>query len=166
LQAIVSLLGIGMFVVVAYCDTRTRLIPNSLAIAIGALGLVRIALAGDPRAAAFTVAAAAAVFTITFLLFWRGHVGGGDVKLLTASALLVGHDDLLGFLFAMSLCGGILALAVVAAHKLGPSLRPVARAATAPPAREDRGSARLTVPYGVAIAAAGVLVLLQSSVPG
>jgi prepilin peptidase CpaA len=167
LRTLISLLGIGIFFVVAYCDLRTRRIPNSLAIAIGALGLVRMIVIGDPSAAFYTLAVAAAVLAITFPLFWRGLVGGGDVKLLTGAALLVGHEDFLGFLLTMSLCGGILALAVVAAHKLGPRLLPAAQAATTPQACEDRGRpARLTVPYGVAIAAAGVLVLLQSSVPG
>ena len=85
-----------LFAGVAYRDMRTRRIPNELAVAIGALGLVRMILAGDPGAALYTLAAGAAVFAVDCLLFWRGLIGGGDVKLLAASTLLVGYRDLSG----------------------------------------------------------------------
>jgi prepilin peptidase CpaA len=168
MQTLIMLLGIGVFAVVAYGDVRTRRIPNELAAAVGALGLARMSLAGDPGAALCTVAASAAVFMTAFLLFRRGLVGGGDVKLLTAASLLVGYDQLLGFLFVMGLCGGLVALAVLAADKLGRWRRPVMPATAIPQPRERRETAgRPSVPYGVAIAAAGVLILvLQSSVPG
>ena len=168
MHIMILLLAIGLFTVVAYGDVRTRRIPNQLAAAIAALGLVRMLLAGDPRVALCTLAAAAGVLAVAFLLFRRGLVGGGDVKLLAAASLLVGYRDLFGFLFLMSLCGALVAFAVLAAAKLGPWLRDIPAPATMSPARKDQGTpARPSVPYGVAIAAAGVLVLvLQSSVPG
>ena len=171
LRTVILLFAIGLFAVVAYRDIRTRRIPNALALAIGALGLARIILAGDTGAAVCTLAAGAAVFAAGFLLFWRGLIGGGDVKLLTASALLVGYRDLFGFLFVMSLCGALVALAVIAADRLGPAfdklgLRSIPRRAPMPPAPPGT-PARLSLPYGVAIAAAAVLILLvQSSPPG
>ncbi len=169
LQTLILVLGIAIFALVAYGDVRRRRIPNALAVAIGALGLVRMILAGDPSAFLHTLAAGAAVFAAAFLLFWRGLVGGGDVKLLTAASLLVGYHDLLSFLLLMSLSGAVVSIAVVAANKLAPSLdklglRPIPRPVTVPVSRQ---SARLSVPYGVAIAAAGVVILvLQSSAPG
>jgi prepilin peptidase CpaA len=168
MQTLIMLLGIGFFAVVAYGDVRTRRIPNELAAAVGALGLARISLAGDAGAALCTVVASAAVFTAAFVLFRRGLVGGGDVKLLTAASLLVGYDQLLGFLFVMGLCGGLVALAILAADKLDAWRRSVAHPGASPQLREVRGTAgRPSVPYGVAIAAAGVLILvLQTSLPG
>ena len=197
MQTVVLLLAIGALAIAAYGDVRTRLIPNRLVYAIGILGLVRMILAGDPFAAAYTFAAGAVVLLLGVLLFWRGMLGGGDAKLLTATVLLVGHHALFDFLFVMALSGGVLALAVLAADRLGPWFRSIplvigvgdgpsrlailaeekldrwlpfmARPATnAPGAEQASGTpARPTVPYGVAIAAAGILILvLQTSSPG
>jgi prepilin peptidase CpaA len=164
LQILILILGVCIFAVVAYGDIRTRRIPNELVVAILALAAFRIALAGDPSAALYTLAASVALFAATFLLFWRGLLGGGDVKLLVATGFLIGYHDLFQFLFVMSICGALVALAVVAHNRLGQ------RAATGP-ALEDQEPpeppARLTVPYGVAIAAAGIVTLLvQSFHPG
>ena len=159
----ISLLGIGLFAAIAYGDLRSRRIANGLSIAVAGLALARLALAGDWSAAAHTLAAAAVVFAVALAMFWRGWLGGGDAKLLPAAALLVGFHDLFGFLVVMSLCGGAIAVAILIASKFGGPLRHLLPAA-APAAAEP--PAPPTVPYGVAIALAGVLILvLQSSVP-
>jgi prepilin peptidase CpaA len=168
MQTVILFLGIGLFTGAAYGDARTRRIPNELALAVGVLGLLRMILEGEPRAILYTFGAAAAVFAVAFFLFRRGLVGGGDVKLLTAAALLIGYHDLLSFLLLMSLCGALISLAVLAANKFGPVLRYGPRQAMASVSEEIRGTPeRLSVPYAVAIAAAGVLILvLQSLHPG
>jgi prepilin peptidase CpaA len=163
LHALVLLLGMALFTAVAYCDVRTRRIPNTLAIAIAALGLVQLILTGDLTAALYTLGAAAAVFVATFLLFWRRFLGGGDVKLMAATALLVGYHDLLAFLFVMSVCGALVAVAVLARDRFG--LLPTGSPMTMPAQEQDESSARLTIPYGLAIAAAGVLTLFLQSYP-
>jgi len=193
LQTVVLFLGIGIFAVVAYGDVRTRRIPNEFAIAIGVLGLARMILASDLIAALYTIAAGAAVFAVAFLLFWRGVFGGGDAKLLTAAVLLVGYRELADFLLVMGFCGVLVALAVVAREKLGALLQRIPlllsvcgaplRLAVAtqegldhwlwfvvrPAAGASGGEteigtpARPSVPYGVAIAAAGVLTLVFQS---
>ena len=160
MQLTVLLLGIGIFAVVAYGDIRTRRIPNELIVAILALAAFRIAMDGDPRAGLFTLAASAGLFVSTFLLFWRGLLGGGDVKLIGATALLIGYHSFFEFLFVMSVSGALIAVAVFARDRLGPR-----RAATTPPLEEQEVQARLTVPYGVAIAAAGIVVLLVQYFP-
>jgi prepilin peptidase CpaA len=163
---VILLLGIGLFAIVAYRDVRTRRIANELSIAVAVLGLARIALAGDLHAALYTLAAAAAVFAVAFAMFWRGWIGGGDAKLLSASALLVGSHDLPAFLLLMGLCGAVLAIAVLAAARFDGRLRYLLPPVMQAPLETLRGQARPSVPYGVAIAAAGVLVLvLQSSIP-
>jgi len=168
LQTIVVAVAIGILLAIAYGDVRTRRIPNELALGVGALGLLRMMLAGDASAPLYTLGAAAMVFAVAFLLFLRDLVGGGDVKLLTAAALLIGYHDLLSFLLLMSLCGAGISLAMLTADKLGPMLRHSPRAATLPAAEKSRDTpGRLSVPYGVAIAAAGIVILaLQSSLPG
>jgi prepilin peptidase CpaA len=164
MQLAVLVVAVGLLVTIAYSDVRMRRIPNTLCLAVGTLGLVRIALAQDPAAASHTLAAAAATFAVTFLLFWRGAIGGGDAKLVAAVALLIGQRELLSFLFLMSLCGGALAAATLARNQFrlqhwGPS-----RPARLPRSIEAAGSiaapAGSTVPYGVAIAVAGVITLI------
>ena len=116
--------------------------------------------------AGYTLAAAIIIFTITFGLFQRGAIGGGDAKILPATVLLVGYKELFGFLFLMSLCGGVLALATLAAERLDLFFRrsPL-RTHVSSTARSDRGRAasrRSTVPYGVAVATAGVITLIAA----
>jgi prepilin peptidase CpaA len=159
LQTVVLLFGIGIFAAVAYADIRTRRIPNEFIVGILALAAVRLALANDPTAGLYTLAASTALFVATFLLFWRGILGGGDVKLLVATGLLIGYHNLFEFLFVMSVSGALVAVAVLARNKLGP--RPM----TTPDSERQEAPVRLTVPYGVAIAAAGIVTLLAESFP-
>ena len=162
LQMIILLLGIGIFTFVAYGDIRTRRIPNEFIVGILALAAFRMALTGNPSSALYTLVASAALFVGTFLLFWRGLLGGGDVKLIGATALLVGYHELFEFLVVMSVSGALIALAIVARDRLG--LRRLATPAAEGPVPEDQETpARLTVPYGVAIAAAGMISLLAQT---
>ena len=167
MQTAVLVVAIGILSIIAYGDVRTRRIPNVLAGVIAVLGLMRVLLVHDPVAAGHTLAASAAVFTAAFLLFWRDTIGGGDTKLVAAMALLIGYQDLLNFLFLMSLCGGALALAILARDKLRPRFWRLSRPSRMPPATEATGcvaaTARSTVPYGVAIAAAAVITLILKS---
>jgi Flp pilus assembly protein protease CpaA len=184
MQAIVAGFAVAVFVVAASGDIKNRRIPNGLVLAIGVLGLARLALAGDLSAAAITLLAAAAVLAISFLLFWRGFIGGGDAKLVAGATLLVGYHDLFGFLFLMSLCGGVLALAVLAQHRIRPwfgALILWVRSRQRPTGREMRDprveaalasfgagagpAVQLSVPYGVAIAAAAIITLGLQTVP-
>ena len=113
MQTIVVAAAIGIFITIAYGDVRTRRIPNALAAAIAILGLARMILADDPVATGHTLVAGAAVFAVTFLLFWWGAFGGGDAKLISATVMLVGFRDMFDFFLLMSLCGGVLALVIL-----------------------------------------------------
>src|SRR5215471_8757518 len=94
----------------AVSDWRTRRIPNAVAAAIAVVGLVRLGLAQELLAEVYTLTTAAAAFAVGFVLFRHGAMGGGDVKMISATILVVGYQHVLGFLFLMSLCGGTLAL--------------------------------------------------------
>jgi prepilin peptidase CpaA len=182
LQGAAVVAAAAILTVAAYCDVRSRRIPNALAVAVAGLGLVRLLLTGDPVAALWTLAAAAAVLFIGFLFFAFRLVGGGDAKLLAAAALLVGAHDLPAFLLLMSLLGGVVGLAVAARQHLRSLLmsaalmllaherlggwcarRPRLASLLAATGGSDAG-AYVSVPYGLAIAAAGVvIVFLQIS---
>jgi prepilin peptidase CpaA len=75
-------------------------------------------------------------------------MGGGDVKLLAALALWIAPLAFVRLLMIMALVGGVLTLAFGAWH--------VARR------RRDR----LAIPYGIAIACAGLWVLADTYLPG
>jgi prepilin peptidase CpaA len=158
------IVAMGLLVIIGYGDVRTRRIPNAFVGAIALLGLAHIAVVDDPTAAARTVGAGALVFAITFLLFWRGFLGGGDTKLITAMTLLVGAEELLEFLFVMIMCGGIVALAILCRDRLHRWNWGLFSRGNTPPSEHSVGSVaepvRSTVPYGVAITAAGAFTFI------
>jgi prepilin peptidase CpaA len=156
----ILVITIGLLLLVAYGDVRTRRISNTLNLTIGALGALRLVLAENPIDAALTLTAAAVVFAAGVLLFWRGVIGGGDAKLVSAMILLVGHHKALDFLVLMSLCGGALALAIMTRDVLARSWRSECGSRQTTEFGASGGSGESTVPYGVAVATAGVIILL------
>jgi prepilin peptidase CpaA len=144
LQTIISFAGTALFIIAAYSDVKSFRIPNLLVAAVALLAVVRLIVVGDPDAAIYTVGASIIVLAIGFVLFWQGFLGGGDAKLITAAALLIGYNDLLSFLVFMSICGALIALAAFAT-------------------RRQKPNAKLYIPYGVAIATAGSMTLLFQS---
>jgi prepilin peptidase CpaA len=160
MQSALPLIASGILAIIAYVDVRTRRIPNALCIAIAALGLMRIILIDDPVSADYTLGMAAATFGATFLLFWYGVIGGGDAKLIAAMALLVGHQEVLSFLFLMSVMGGALALVAIVRDLVKRVWRPAGVPAITPTILVERRLGQSAVPYGVAIAAAGAITLL------
>jgi prepilin peptidase CpaA len=153
LQTIILVLAVGLFAAVSYSDIKSLRIPNSLVAAVAILGLTRLIAVGDLSAALYTIAASVVVLIVAFLLFWRGLLGGGDAKLMAAVTVLVGHQGLTSFLFLMGICGGLVSFAVIVIHQYFPLFRGPRFAVLVP-------RARITVPYGVAIAAAGSLTLI------
>jgi prepilin peptidase CpaA len=161
-QTLIVVLAMGAFITAAYVDVRRRRIPNAISYMIGSLGLFRILLAADPTSAGWTLAAAAGVLLIGFMFFWGGTFGGGDAKLLTGAVLLIGYRDLFPFMFLMSLFGGVLALTILIGDRLIPRLRRDKQQAAASETNiaATRRDAWPTVPYGVAISAAGMIILV------
>jgi prepilin peptidase CpaA len=146
LQTIISFAGIGLFIVAAYSDVKSFRIPNLLVAAVAFLAVARLIVIGDPSAAVYTVGASVIVLVIGIVLFSQGVVGGGDAKLITAAVLLVGYHDLPSFLVFMSICGALISLAAFVTHW-----------------QQQKPTAKLYIPYGVAIATAGSVTLLFQS---
>jgi prepilin peptidase CpaA len=143
LQTLISLVGIALFILAAYSDVKSFRIPNFLVAAVALLGVTRLIAVGDPSAAIHTIGASVTILAVGFVLFWQGLVGGGDAKLMTATALLVGYHNLFSFLVVMGICGALIALAALVIHRFPKT--------------------RLVVPYGVAIATAGSVTLFFQS---
>jgi prepilin peptidase CpaA len=99
------------------------------------------------------LAAAALVLTISFGFFSMGWIGGGDAKLVAATALWFGFDFLLDYLVYASLFGGVLTVLLIQFRRL-PLPAPLARQTWILRLHEAGGG----VPYGIALAAAALAV--------
>lgn len=124
-------------------DVRTREIANWKNAAIAVLAPPWWVAAGlDPwPGMAVQLLVALTVFALFVGAFALGQMGGGDVKLIGALALWLAPLRLLDMLLAMAVIGGVLTLAMLIERRI------------------RRSEAMIEVPYGVAIAIAGLLAI-------
>jgi prepilin peptidase CpaA len=155
-----TLTSIILLLVAATHDVIARTVPNGLVLALLATGIAARAL--DQTLVAGCVAGVA-VFAVAFLLWRRGWMGGGDVKLLGAGAIVVPPQHVFSFILVMSIAGTVLALVYLTGRAV-PGPRPVsrpeslaARALRVERWRLHRGG---PLPYACAIAVGAVSVLL------
>ncbi|GGB16297.1 peptidase [Sphingomonas metalli] len=94
------------------------------------------------------LALAAAIFALFAFAFYLNAMGGGDVKLIAALSLWLPVQPLVAMLATMAIAGGAVTLAMLAERAIG---RLRGRVASGP----------VEVPYGVAIAVAGILALRE-----
>jgi prepilin peptidase CpaA len=130
----------------ALSDLAWRRIPDLCSIAIVAAFALQLAAAPAALGGVlWHLTAGLALFAVGAVLFARGLFGGGDVKLLAALSLFAGWAAVPDILLATALFGGVLALACLVAQR-----------------RRWRWTGFLTseegIPYGVAIALAGLVV--------
>lgn len=144
----------------AASDLLTMLIPNRISFGL-VFGFALLSASGlmSWSEIGLHVGAAALVLTATFTLFALNVIGGGDAKLAAATALWLGFDGLLDYLLAASVLGGILTLALLAARS-HPLPNPLARL----PFALHLHDAKTGIPYGIALAAAALLVLPETAV--
>lgn len=134
--------------VAAFTDLRSRRIHNWLNAGIAlAAPLYWFASGMGPYEIGIQLAVAAGVFVVLAILFAIRAMGGGDVKLLTALALWIKPIWFLELIVVMAIVGGLITIAFGCWH--------VAR----------RNKDRLAVPYGVAIAFAGLWTLVDNYLP-
>jgi len=145
-----------IYTAVAIQDLRHRRVSDMLCLAIVLLGVARWAALAQLAPVLWALAAAVTLFCIGIALFAKGWLGGGDVKLISATALLIGGADTPQFLFLMSIIGSALALALLIHLKFGRFHRVtgVTLADSAEP-----HSDHTKVPYAVAVAVAASIVL-------
>lgn len=97
-----------------FYDIFTMTIPNRITLALIVAFLIAAPLAGmGLMTMLWHVGVAIAVLVVGFLLFNLGVMGGGDAKLLAASALWFGTAFTLPYLLAASVLGGVLTLVIV-----------------------------------------------------
>ena len=142
----------------ALSDLFTMTISNRVSIALCLVFLPFALLAGLPAAAiGVHVACGFGVLLATFTMFALGWIGGGDAKLAAATALWIGWDRLLDFGTVSALFGGGLTLALLAARQV-----PLPRFALSVGWITRLHERDAGVPYGIALAAAGLFVYPQT----
>jgi len=132
----------------AFTDLKRRQIDNWLNGAIAAAAPLFWLASGLGWAdVAWQLGIAVATFAALAVLFALRAMGGGDVKLLTALALWIKPAWFLQLLIVMAVAGGVITVVFGCWH--------IARH------RRDR----IAIPYGIAIAGAGLWVIANHYVP-
>jgi prepilin peptidase CpaA len=142
-----TLLGLlaATLVWIAVVDVKTYTISNGINLAIALVAPIYWLSAGIDLwpDAGLRVAVAVAVFLLFAVAFYLNAMGGGDVKLAGALALLFPPKATVKLVVLTSLAGGVLTLVVVGLHKY------------------QQKEGRPEIPYGVAIAFGGLWLLAQ-----
>jgi prepilin peptidase CpaA len=142
----------------ASSDLLTMTIANRVSLVlIGGFGVLAL-LSGLSGADLLShVEAAAAVLVVAFCCFACGWIGGGDAKLAAATALWLGLAHLFDYLVYASILGGALTLLIVQFRNL-PLPRVLIGKEWAERLHREGGG----VPYGIALAAAALLIYPQT----
>jgi prepilin peptidase CpaA len=129
----------------AVFDWRSRTIPNWLnaAIALGAIPFWWASGLAPWPDIPLHVGVALGVFAIFALAFQLGMMGGGDVKMVAAVALWLPPLAVMQLLVIMSLAGGLLTLLMLVPHRL------------------RKAAGQPEIPYGIAIAFAGMWLISE-----
>jgi prepilin peptidase CpaA len=152
----------ALLVFAALQDVATRTVPNWVSIAILTCGVILQTIAGNLVVAA---SLGLAVFFLAALMWHRGWLGGADVKLLGAAAVVVAPAAVGQLLLAISLAGGVLAVFYLALSLCVHRPRPGSRKGffrRLTKAEAWRIHKRAPLPYAVAIAAGGLFTLFPS----
>jgi prepilin peptidase CpaA len=144
----------AMMAFAASSDLLTMTIANRVSLILIAGFFLLAVLTGMSAAAMLEHAGTAlAVLLIAFVFFTRGWIGGGDAKLAAASVLWLGFGHLADYLVYSSLLGGALTLGVIQFRAM-PMPQVLAGRDWAERLHDSSGG----VPYGIALAAAALLV--------
>lgn len=134
-------------------DVRERLIANRYSLFLFALAVAHhIVTADGPMAwlqlSGGALIVATTLFTLGFLLWRAGALGGGDVKLLVAAGFFVGVEGVTVLVAGTALAGGVLAIVQMLVQRLAP-IAMLLVTGSGGVGRSDRNT---SLPYGVAIA--------------
>jgi prepilin peptidase CpaA len=138
----------------ASSDLFTMTIANRVSLVlVGGFFVLAVLTGMSPAAIGWHVGAGAAVLVVGFGLFSFGWVGGGDAKLAAATALWFGFAHMLDYLLYASIFGGALTLLLIQFRML-PLPQLLAGREWIERLHQPGGG----VPYGIALAAAALVV--------
>ena len=133
-------------------DLFTMKIPNKISLALIAAFIVAALYIRMPVDQILThLGVGLAVLAAGFVMFSMRLLGGGDAKLMAAGALWMGSEHALMYVGLTTAFGGLLSLLILAYRKFVP-----AEAWALPPWAMRLHVDGTGIPYGMAIAAAGL----------
>jgi prepilin peptidase CpaA len=144
----------------AFSDLFTMRISNRLVLVLVAAFFALALFVGLPLAdIGMHLACAAVVLVFAFAFFAFGWIGGGDAKLIAATTLWLGLGIMLPYLIYASLLGGALTLLLLAARRY-----PLPEQLRAIKWIDRLHDSKTGVPYGIALAIAGLLVYSDTAI--
>lgn len=150
----------GLMLFAALSDIFTMTIPNRVSlILIGGFFIMALWTGMAPSAIGWHVAASAFVLAVCFVLFNFGWVGGGDAKLAASTALWFGFAPLAEYGVVTAILGGVLTLLIIGLRQA--ALPEFLRGSGWLVRLHDPASG---IPYGVALAGAGLVVYPHTAV--
>src|SRR5213595_408614 len=114
-----TIMQLSLIVIVgtaAWCDVRTRHIPNWLTAPAAVLGLVTQSWVNGWRGALTSISGAALAFGIFILLYLFAGMGAGDVKLFAAVGAFVGPQTVPVLFVLTALLGGVAGIVLAASR--------------------------------------------------
>lgn len=162
----ITIVSIGLTlagcIVASFFDIRQRRIPNWLTATI-AVSAIAVNAFGGPRSVGMSLAIMAVLTVAGTVVYSRGGIGGGDIKLAIAASALLSFPLCVPFLLYTAIGGGLLAIAyLVARGKTQAISRTVLMATMGAPGPPPNKAE--TMPYAVAFAFGAILVALSQSV--
>jgi len=156
----------AVFVIFPFCmafaavsDMISMTIANRVSLLLAGTFFVLALLTGMPLSEmSLHLAAGSVVLLGTFALFALGGLGGGDAKLMAATAVWFGLDaSLVDYLATSTLLGGALTLALLAYRK-----SPLAAFTGNNLLLRNCADAQAGIPYGIALGIGGLLTYTQT----
>ena len=144
----------------ASMDLLTFKIPNRLCLTLVAGYLIFAVILGVPAVdILLNISCAVAILLIAFAMFSFRLIGGGDAKLAAATAAWLGWTAIFDYGLAAALFGGALTLIL-----LGARMVPLPSVISRVNWLARLHDANAGVPYGIALAAAGLMQYPNSSI--
>ncbi|MBS3648646.1 prepilin peptidase [Pseudaminobacter sp. 19-2017] len=159
LEALIFVVFPFCMVFAAVSDLLSMTIANRVAVILVVTFAVVAPLTGmDWATFGMHFAAGAAVLAVTFALFALGGMGGGDAKLLAATALYMGMDiQLVQYLVVSAFLGGLLTIAILVFRK-----SPLSVFVGHNLFLRNLTDAKAGIPYGIALGVGGLITYPQS----
>jgi prepilin peptidase CpaA len=144
----------GLLIYAAGSDVTSYTIPNWVSLAMaGALPAFALALGMPLGQVGIQILFGVAILFVGFFLFQAKIIGGGDAKLLAATAMWTGSAAFIPFIFWTAVAGGVMAAALLAARQFVPQ-------AQANPGFVNRLLTQHNgIPYGLAILVGGLMAI-------
>jgi prepilin peptidase CpaA len=158
----IRFVALGVLLWLAIADVRTRRLSTMLVLFIGGLYFANVFVIGQPvHDVLMHIGVSLVTFFACAVLFALGALGGGDAKLATVVFLWSGPDMSVFTVLLISVAGLLVALLSLAVQRSGSAATQTARWRRAlAPFSSEQG-----VPYGVALAIGGAVVLVCGSLP-